>query len=126
MGEQSLKNLEDMTRFLDCFNRHDVDGIMEYFEEDGVFQTGAGSGSKGTIVEGKAAVREYFSKMFADMPDMHFADDTHWSMGDFGVSEWLLTGTRPDGSRMELWGTDHFHLRNGKIRIKDTYLKMVR
>jgi ketosteroid isomerase-like protein len=126
MAERGLNTQAELEHFLDCFNRQDVDGIMEYFVDEGVFQTPAGPNADGNAVQGKAAVHAYFTKMFADMPDMHFGQDRHWAMGDFAVSEWLLTGTRQDGTRLETWGTDHFHLRDGRIVLKNTYLKLVR
>jgi len=32
-----------------------------------------------------------------------------------GVSEWLLTGTTPDGRRVRVRGCDHWEFRGGKV-----------
>ena len=43
--------------------------------------------------------------------------------GDRGVSEWTFTGTRADGSRVDVHGCDLFTFRDGKIATKDSYRK---
>jgi hypothetical protein len=42
-----------------------------------------------------------------------------------GVSEWLLTGTRPNGDSVRVRGCDHWEFRGGKVTRKDSYWKMV-
>jgi ketosteroid isomerase-like protein len=42
-----------------------------------------------------------------------------------GVSEWLLTGTTPDGVRVQVRGCDHWEFRDGKVIRKDSYWKIV-
>lgn len=125
MPEQASITVTKMKAFLDCFNRKDLDGIMGYFADDGVFVTPRGKEPAGRTVEGKAAIRAYFAKMFANVPDINFGEDSHWVAGDFGVSEWTLTGTGPDGSALNFRGTDHFLFRAGKIVRKDTFQKIV-
>lgn len=66
--------------------------------------------------------------MFANMPDTHFGEDSHWlsADGERGVSEWTLSGTNPDGSKINLRGCDLFQMREGKIVLKDSFLKQIR
>jgi hypothetical protein len=52
-------------------------------------------------------------------------DDRHWVSGDLGVSEWLLTGTTPDGVRIQVRGCDHWEFRDGKVIRKDSYWKII-
>ena len=127
MSEKPRVSVADMERFLDCFNRHDVDGIMGFFADDGVYETPRGAEVVGTRLEGKEAIRAHFSKMFQHVPDTHFGEDTHWisADGERGVSEWIYSGTTPDGSRMHMRGCDHFRFRGDKIVLKDSYLKAV-
>ena len=126
MTQSAGVSLEDLKKFLDCFNRHDVDGIMGYMAEDGVFETVRGPDGRGRRIEGQQSVRAYFAKMFEQMPDTHFGEDSHWisSDGTMGVSEWTLSGTQPDGSKMNVRGCDHFRFQGGKIVYKDSFLKM--
>ena len=119
---------KDMQEFLACFNRHDVPGIMSYFAADGVFETPSGKEAVGTRVEGIPAIEGYFSKMFANVPDLHFGEDTHWvsADGERGVSEWTISGTQPDGGAFSYRGCDLFGFRDGKIVRKDSYQKILR
>jgi hypothetical protein len=39
------------------------------------------------------------------------------------VSEWTFTGSRVDGSRVEVTGCDLFTFKNGKIAVKNSYRK---
>lgn len=111
--------VEDMKDFLDAFNRHDADAIAAYFTEDVTFVTV----KEGKSFTGKAEVRGYFAKMFEDMPDTLFSEDTHWVEGDRGCSEWRLTGTSANGGSMDVRGCDLFTFRDGKISRKDSFLK---
>ena len=47
----------------------------------------------------------------------------HFLQGDRGCSEWILTATKADGSKMEVDGCDLFTFVDGKIRVKASYLK---
>ena len=114
--------------FLDAFNRHDLDDIMSYFTEDCRFDMPRGPHPFGTRYEGKAGVREGLASRFTGIPDVHYGDDRHFvsRSGDCGVSEWLLTGTATTGERVEVRGCDLFEFEGGKIRVKDSYWKIVR
>jgi ketosteroid isomerase-like protein len=74
---------------------------------------------------GKAAVREGLASRFEGLPDVRYSDDRHWVSGNMVFSEWLLTGTRPDGERVEVRGCDHYEFRDGKVVRKDSYWKIV-
>jgi hypothetical protein len=39
------------------------------------------------------------------------------------VSEWTFTGTRMDGTRVEVNGCDLFTFRDGKIAVKNSFRK---
>jgi steroid delta-isomerase-like uncharacterized protein len=127
MSDTPALSLEHLRRFLDCFNRHDVDGIMAFLAEDAVYEAPRGPLAVGARLEGKAAIRAYFAKMFKNVPDTHFGEDVHWLSADGtrGVSEWTLSGTQPDGTAMRVRGCDHFQFRGDQIVRKDSYLKQV-
>lgn len=111
--------------FLEAFNRHDVDGIMDFFAEDAVMDLPRGPDPWGQRFEGKRAVREGILSRFAGLPDAHYGEDRHLVHGDRGISEWLLTGTTPQGWRIRVRGCDHLEFRDGKIVRKDSYWKIV-
>jgi ketosteroid isomerase-like protein len=123
VSEQATVEL--LKGFLDAFNRHDLDAIMSYFADDCVFYMPRGARPRGDEYRGKAQVRAGLAKRFAGLPDVHYGDDRHWACGDFGVSEWTLTGTSVAGQRVEVRGVDLLELAHGKIIRKDSFWKIV-
>lgn len=116
---------EVMKGFLDAFDRHDLDAIMEYFAEDCVFYMPRGSSPRGDRYVGKREVRVGLSQRFEGLPDVHYGEDRHWVCGDFGVSEWTLTGTSVSGKKIEVRGADLREFVDGKITRKDSFWKIV-
>lgn len=116
---------EILKSFLEAFNRHDLDAIMEYFADDCVLYLPRGTSPRGTRFEGKAEVRSGLATRFEGLPDVHYGDDRHWVCGDLGVSEWTVTGTPSSGKRIEARGVDLLEFREGKIIRKDSFWKIV-
>lgn len=116
----------DLRQFLDAFNRHDIDRIMEYFAKDCVLETPRGQNRWGNRYEGQEAVREILSYRFGWLPDMHYGEEEHWAFGKFGVSRWVLTGMSVEGDRIDVQGTDLMELNDdGFIAHKDSYWKII-
>jgi ketosteroid isomerase-like protein len=111
--------------FLDAFNRHDLDAIMDYFAEDCIFYMPRGEGPRGDRYAGKTAVRAGLAKRFEGIPDVHYGEDRHWVGDNFGVSEWTLTGTTASGRRIEVRGLDFLEFAEGKVTRKDSFWKIV-
>ena len=120
MAEVSTEVLQ---AFADAWNRHDVDALMSFMTDDCVFESSAGPGVCGTRYAGRAAVRAGFAEVWATFPDAHWGGARHFVHGDRGVSEWTFTGTRADGTRVEVNGCDVFTFRDGKIALKNSYRK---
>jgi ketosteroid isomerase-like protein len=118
-------SLETLKSFLDAFNRHDLDAIMEYFHDDCVFYMPRGKGPRGDRYTGKQEVRAGLATRFEGIPDVHYGEDTHWVCGEFGVSEWTLTGTRKSGGSIAVRGVDLLEFREGKVIRKDSYWKIL-
>lgn len=117
--------IEVLKNFLEAFNRHDLDSIMEYFSEDCVMDLPRGVQPWGTRLVGKDQVRLGCASRFEGLPDVHYGDDRHWVSGNMGFSEWTLTGTTPPGVHIEVRGTDHLEFRDGKIIHKNSFWKIV-
>ena len=115
--------LEFLEAFGAAWNRHDVDAIMASMADDCVFDITAGPDVVGKRYEGRERVRQAVARVFGIWPDAHFGNAQHFVSGDRGVSEWIFTGTRADGTRMEVKGCDVFTFRSGKIVHKDSYFK---
>jgi steroid delta-isomerase-like uncharacterized protein len=114
---------EILQAFADAWNRHDVDALMSFMTDDCVFEGSAGPEVFGTRYTGREAVRSGFAEVWATFPDAHWGGAQHFVQGDRGVSEWTFTGTRADGTRVEVRGCDVFTFRYGKIALKDSYRK---
>ena len=109
--------------FADAWNRHDVDALMTFMLPDCVFESSAGPGECGTRYRGEDAVRAGYVQIWTTFPDAHWGNARHFVCGDRGVSEWTFTGSREDGTKVEVRGCDLFTFRNGKIALKDSYRK---
>lgn len=116
-------SIADLQAFADAWNRHDIDALMRFMTDDCVFESSAGADACGSRYAGSEAVRAGFSEVWNTYPDAHWRSPRHFICGDRGVSEWTFTGTRPDGSRVEVNGCDVFTFRDGKIAIKNSYRK---
>ena len=120
-GEQALEDL--LRAFADAWNRHDVDALMSMMTDEPVFEASAGNDVNGQRHEGGQAVRAAYERVFAQFPDAHWGHARHWVKGNRGVSEWTFTGTRTDGTRVEVTGCDLFTFSHGKIAVKNSFRK---
>jgi ketosteroid isomerase-like protein len=115
--------LQLLERFAEAWNRHDLDALMSMMTPDGVFEASAGPEVNGQRSAGTQAVRAAYAQVFETFPDAHWANARHFVAGDRGVSEWTFTGTRKDGTRVEVTGCDLFTFRDGKVAVKNSYRK---
>ena len=109
--------------FANAFNAHDADKIMSFMTDDCIFEASAGPDVDGEKFVGKEAVKKAFEDVFKNYPDAKWINPQHFISGNRAVSEWTFTGTKPDGSKIEVTGCDLFTFRNGKIYIKNSYRK---
>ena len=124
MSDVSLEvTTELLQAFADAWNRHDIDALMSCMTEDCVFETSAGPDVCGTRYAGRDAVRAGYAEVWATFPDAHWGDVRHFVEKGRGVSQWTFTGTRADGTRVEVHGCDLFTFRDGRILLKDSYRK---
>src|SRR5690349_23698344 len=119
MADQSTFDLLDA--FAGAFNRHDARAIVDMMTEDAVFEASAGTEVKGAVFRGKGDVARAFQDVFDTFPDATWSNPRHFVAGDRAVTEWVFSGTRRDGTRVEVQGCDVFTLRDGKIAVKNSY-----
>ena len=115
--------VEQLEAFADAWNRHDIDALMSFMTDDCVFESSAGPDMFGTRYVGADAVRAGYAEVWRLLPDAHWGNARHFVAGDRGVSEWTFTGTKDDGSRIEVHGCDLFTFRDGRIALKNSYRK---
>lgn len=109
--------------FADAWNAHDADKLMSFMAHACIFEASAGADVCGTRYVGREAVRAGFAEVWNTFPDAHWGNARHFICGDRGVSEWTFTGTRRDGTCVEVHGCDVFTFEGGKIILKDSYRK---
>ena len=125
MSESPAVTVQTLQAICAAFNQHDLDTILSYFADDCVLEMPAGPDPWGRRFAGLAEVRAGLATRFEGMPDVHYSDDSHWVHGDFGVSEWTITGTMTSGQKIEARGCDHWTFRDGLVIKKDSYWKNV-
>ncbi|MGE5518572.1 MAG: nuclear transport factor 2 family protein [Candidatus Dadabacteria bacterium] len=124
MAQSITKVTEDFLQsFADAFNAHDIEAIMDHMTDDCVFEASAGMDADGEKFTGQEQVKKAFENVFDTSPDAHWGNARHFIQGNRGCSEWIFTGSKPDGSKVEVTGCDLFTFRNGKIAIKNSYRK---
>lgn len=113
----------DLSALFDAFNRHDADAVMSRMTDDVVFETVAGPEVYGTQIVGREAVRAAFANVWKTLADAHWQTTSHRIDGDFGLSEWVFSGTDATGSRIEAEGCDLFTFKDGMIALKRAFRK---
>ena len=109
--------------FAAAWNAHDVERLMAFMADDCEFRNAAGPEACGARAVGREAVRAAFAKVFERIRDARWSNDRHVVAGERGLSEWTLSGRTADGAAIEVDGVDVFTFRDGRIALKDTFLK---
>ena len=127
MADAAIAEPKATFAFLDAFanswNRRDTAAILAAMTDDCVFETSFGPTVAGTRYVGQAETRRGIEDVFKQFPDALWNGLRHFIAGDRGVTEWVFTGTRSDGTRVEVQGCDVFTFRDGKIAVKNSYRK---
>ena len=117
-----------LDNFAAAFNAHDADALMTYMvaDDDCVFYSAAGDTPQGGTFRGRAAVKAAYEAVWKKYPDARWNNPTHFVSGERGITQWLFTGSTPDGKeKSNVRGCDVFEFRNGKILVKDSYRKQM-
>jgi uncharacterized protein (TIGR02246 family) len=118
MNREHLLDLT--TRFMNAFNRNDLDAVMAFFADDGVYDEFNGKRN-----EGKAAIRAAFTPQFTGaFGDMKFLDEDLFVDPDTGkvMASWRCT-LSVKGQPTSWRGLDLLHFRGEKLVRKLTYAK---
>lgn len=118
-----MTTIELLDRFSAGWNAHDVDALLDCMTDDGVFFGSAGAEPDGATFKGRDELRKSYAGLWSTFPDAAWNDVQHFVSGDRAVTEWRFTGTKADGSRVNVRGCDVFVIRDGKISVKDTFRK---
>src|SRR5690606_21874525 len=115
--------VDDLQRFAEAWNRHDVEALMGFMTEDCVFEASAGPEVCGTRFVGRDAVRAAFEDVWKVYPDAHWQSPRHLVCGESGMLVWTDTGPRVEGRKIEVIVFVLFTLRDGRIAVKKSYRK---
>ena len=107
MGDPHEDLMGLLVAHTDAWNSHDLDRLMDLFDEECAFLAAGGEEACGTTYSGKGAVRSAFAEIYENVPDALWLDGKH-SVLDVhrGVSEWRMVGTVASGARLEINGCD--------------------
>jgi ketosteroid isomerase-like protein len=119
---------DDLERLLvehtDAWNSHDLERLMGLFADECVFEASAGPEFHGRRFEGRDEVTAAFAAVLDSMPDANWGSGRHSVIADdYGVSEWRLTGTTADGTRVDVLGCDFLTVQDDKITRKNSFRK---
>ncbi len=114
---------ETLNAFFDAFNRHDAEAVVSFMTEDCVFEGAAGPEACGVRFVGREATAAAFRKVWETFPDARWTVRRNVLARDAGFSEWLFTGRRADGMRIEAEGCDLLTFRDGMIAVKKAFRK---
>lgn len=115
-SEQDDVTVEFLEHFLECWNRHDVDGILGTLTEDCLYITGDGNRMRSSD-----EIRAGLTKFLETYTDAYWYDAIHFVAGNRGASEWIFTATGPDGQKFEVDSCDLFEFRDGRISRVSAY-----
>ena len=117
-----------LKRYVDLYNKGDLDGVMELYAEDAVQLMPDG------IFEGRTAIRERLARELPAFPDVHWDVVSFVEQGDSFADEWTFVGTHTGpfplsdgtelpatGKRVEVRGMEFVRMRDGKIVVDNLY-----
>ena len=109
-------------RLREAMNAHDIEAFVDCFEPDYRSEQPA---HPDRAFAGREQVRANWSSIFEDVPDVRGelvrtagSDAEEWG-------EWHISGTRRDGSRMEMRGVIINDIREQRIASAHLYLELV-
>lgn len=123
MATEAEKMIMD---YVEAWNSHDVNKILPFFTDDGVFESTA----LGVVYHGKEELSAFASSLFTGMPDFELEIKSVFGAGDWIGGEWVMTGTHAHSSFLKIPATGkHFsvrgasiiELRQGKLKRETTY-----
>jgi ketosteroid isomerase-like protein len=121
MDPLTERTLATVNRFNEAFNRHDVAAIMALMTDDCVFDS-TRPVPDGERLQGQAAVRAFWEGMFRRSPHARFETEEIVGLGERCVVRWVYHWIR-EGQPGHVRGIDLFHVRDGKVAEKLSYVK---
>ena len=123
-----MVTLELMKAISAAFNSRDVDRIVSFFAEDGVFCLSRGPEPVGRTLKGKAVIKKALADRFVQIPDMRWENEEYILAPETNraISVWTVRGKGSDGEDLNYQGCDIYTFdARDKIAHKNTFWKIV-
>lgn len=123
-----MVTLELMKAISAAFNSRDVDRIVSFFAEDGVFCLSRGPEPVGRTLKGKGVIRKALADRFLQIPDMRWENEEYILAPEDNraISVWTVRGKGTDGEDLNYQGCDVYAFdAQDKIAHKNTFWKIV-
>lgn len=108
--------------FNKAFNARDVAAMLKLVTDDCVFEE-SGPAPDGVTITGKAALRTHLEALFATRPSLHIQGEDVFGLGFRAVMRWRAEWVDGAGETHHLRGVDVYHLRQGVICNRFSYVK---
>jgi hypothetical protein len=126
MSPARLSRFETAVRvvleFNEAFNRHDVPGMMQLMTDDCVFEN-TDPAPDGAAYSGKEVVTQFWQDFFRESPHAHIEIEEIFGLGFRCIMRWRYDWVDEAGKKGHVRGVDIFHLKNGFISEKLSYVK---
>ncbi len=110
-------------RFGKAFNKADVEEIAACVTDDFEWRQNAGGSPAGRVLKGKADLRAYFGDKSRAHREARYSEASIHRSGSKIFGLFRATGIDHAGKPFDRYGIDLYEVRDGKIALKDSYLK---
>ena len=120
MSDRRAELIDLTNRFVEAFNRQDLDAVAGFFAEDAVYED-----SRGGRHEGVPAIRAAFAPLLGGaMGEIRFEEEDFFAEPESGkvMASWRLAMT-VEGKRVVVRGLDLLHFRGDQLVKKLAYMK---
>jgi taurine dehydrogenase small subunit len=114
--------IEQLRRFFEAWNAHDVEAIVSDFTPDGAYLASIGPDDEGTAFRGVDEIRRGVAAFLGTYGDVRYTDLRIGMDGDHGYASWTFHGTL-EGRPVTYRGVDLFTFEGDRIVLKDAYRK---
>jgi steroid delta-isomerase-like uncharacterized protein len=125
LTETEERNLAAVTNVLEFWNTHDIEGILNFYNDEIVWKNVGLEES----YEGKEAVREFLGRLMSALPDLVFTVHHKIARGDNVSEQWSIKGTHlgtflgvpPTGRPILIEALSMVTMRDGKFSRDEFY-----
>ena len=105
------------------FNNNDANAVMDCVTDDFEWRLNAGGAPAGRVLKGKDDLRRYFADKSTAHREARYSEARIHRAGDKIFGTFRVTGIDAHGKAFDRYGIDLYELKDGKISLKDSYLK---